>query len=98
MAKPMDKITWQELEIGAAVSEVGNAMAYKTGSWRSLRPIVNPKQCIKCGVCWIFCPDMSIVKASDGHFEADLEYCKGCGICAKECPVGCIAMAGEEEV
>ena len=41
MAKPMEKISWQELEIGAAVSEVGNAMDYKTGSWRSLKPVVN---------------------------------------------------------
>jgi pyruvate ferredoxin oxidoreductase delta subunit len=93
----MDKIAWQELEIGAAVFEVGNAREYKTGSWRSLRPVVNKNQCIRCGVCWLFCPDMSIVRAPEGHFEANLEYCKGCGICAKECPVGCISMVSEEE-
>jgi len=97
VAKPMDKIAWQELEIGAAVFEVGNAREYKTGSWRSLRPVVNKNQCIRCGVCWLFCPDMSIVRAPEGHFEANLDYCKGCGICAKECPVGCISMVSEEE-
>jgi len=97
VAKPMNKIAWQELEVGAAVSEVGNAREYKTGTWRSLRPVVNKTQCIRCGVCWLFCPDMSIVRSPEGHFEADLEYCKGCGICAHECPVGCIIMVAEEE-
>jgi pyruvate ferredoxin oxidoreductase delta subunit len=96
MAKPIDQIKWQELEVGAVVTEKGNASEYHTGSWRSERPIVNRKQCIKCGVCWMFCPDMCIVRAEEGHFTANLTYCKGCGICAKECPVGCITMVNEE--
>ncbi len=41
MAKPMDQITWQELEIGAVVMETGNARQYETGSWRSERPVVD---------------------------------------------------------
>ena len=97
MTKPMDQITWQELEIGAAVSETGSSREYKTGTWRSLRPVVDKAQCIRCGVCWLYCPDASIVQSEEGHFEADLDYCKGCGICARECPVGCISMVGEEE-
>jgi len=97
MAKPMEQIKWQELETGAVVVECGSAREYETGTWRSERPVVDKDLCIKCGVCWIFCPDMSIVQAPEGHFEADLTYCKGCGICAKECPVGCITMIGEEE-
>lgn len=27
---------------------------------------------------------------------ADLDYCKGCGICARECPTRCIEMVAEE--
>lgn len=97
MAKPIDQIKWQELEIGAVVSETGSSREYKTGTWRSLRPIVDKAQCIRCGVCWLFCPDAAIVQSEEGHFEADLDFCKGCGICARECPVGCISMVGEEQ-
>lgn len=96
MAKPMEEIRWQDLEIGATVSEPGCSREYKTGSWRSLRPVVNGEQCIRCGVCWLYCPDAAIDRSEEGHFEADLDYCKGCGICARECPAGCITMVIEE--
>ena len=52
--------------------------------------------CIRCGLCWLFCPDAAIERTEDGHFQTDVEYCKGCGICARECPVGCISMVTEE--
>jgi len=97
VAKIDEELTWQDLEVGCAVSNAGNACAYKTGDWRSLRPIVNTDHCIRCGVCYIFCPDMAIQKTADGFFEADLFYCKGCGICAQECITGCITMVQEEE-
>jgi len=29
------------------------------------------------------------------HFEPDPAYCKGCGICARECPRKAIAMEKE---
>jgi len=90
-------LTWKDLEIGCAVSSPGNASQYKTGDWRSLRPIVEFEKCIQCGVCYIFCPDMAIMKNEDGYFEANLYYCKGCGICAQECFTGCISMVAEEE-
>lgn len=97
MAKSEDQITWKELEVGCAVSEPGNASTYKTGDWRSLRPIVDKTRCIRCGVCYIFCPDMAITKDEEGYFEADLYYCKGCGICMQECITGCISMVEEGE-
>ncbi|HOW81518.1 MAG TPA: 4Fe-4S binding protein [Spirochaetota bacterium] len=97
MTKPIDQIKWTELVDGAIVIEKGNASAYKTGSWRSSRPIVNKKECIKCAVCWIFCPEGCIHQDAEGYYLPDLDYCKGCGICVKECTVGCITMIDEEE-
>lgn len=96
MAKPMEEIRWQELELGAVVTEPGNSIDYKTGSWRSDRPVVKKTQCLRCGLCWLYCPEMCIQKTKDGFFMANLDYCKGCGICAKECPAGCIEMQPEE--
>jgi Pyruvate/2-oxoacid:ferredoxin oxidoreductase delta subunit len=33
----------------------------------------------------------------DNYPQADLEYCKGCGICVSECWTGCIALKEEKE-
>ncbi|NMB35722.1 MAG: 4Fe-4S binding protein, partial [Firmicutes bacterium] len=49
------------------------------------------------GVCWVFCPDMAYRQDREGFYVVDLDYCKGCGICAQECPVGAIRMEMEEE-
>ena len=92
MAKKIDEYSWQEIPEGAVVLEPGNATSYKTGDWRTLRPQVNFEACIKCAVCWSFCPEGCIFETGNGYFVADLDYCKGCGICAKECYTGCITM------
>ncbi len=51
--------------------------------------------CTMCGNCWLFCPDSAINQA-DEKFEINYYYCKGCGICAEECPRGVIFMKEEE--
>ena len=95
MTKREDELTWKDLEVGAIVTEPGNASQYKTGDWRSQKPVYNFDRCLKCGVCQIFCPEGCVIQNDDGYFEADLYYCKGCGICARECPTWVITM--EEE-
>lgn len=97
MTKPENEITWKDLKIGAIVTEPGNASQYKTGDWRSQRPIFDNSKCNKCGLCYIFCPEGCIEQQADGYFKADLFYCKGCGICAEECPKDVITMVEEEE-
>ena len=56
--------------------------------------------CLTCDNCWTFCPDLAILKrrdrARDGSdYVVDYEYCKGCGVCAAECPTGFIGMFEE---
>ena len=97
MAKSESELTWKDMEIGCIVTEPGNARQYQTGAWRSQRPTYDFSKCIKCGICQLFCPEGCIEPNQDGHFEANLFYCKGCGICARECWPRVITMVEEEE-
>jgi pyruvate ferredoxin oxidoreductase gamma subunit len=88
--------SWRELLPGCVITEPGNAKAYRTGDWKSSHPVWNNQKCIKCGICYLFCPEGCIREKQDGYFEADLYYCKGCGICARECWTQAITMVEEE--
>lgn len=88
---------WKELPIGGLILEPGTAQRYKTGSWRSRRPIFDKDKCISCLNCWIYCPDSSIIVEGGKVLEINLDYCKGCGICASVCPEKVSAIKMEDE-
>ena len=93
----MKKKGWKEIPIGGVIDKAGSAKEYKTGDWRTFKPVKDEKKCINCMICWICCPDSSIL-AKDGNMAGfDFDYCKGCGICAAVCPVKCIEMVKEEK-
>lgn len=52
--------------------------------------------CFHCDNCYAYCPDNAIIKHEDGTLEFNYDYCKGCGICAQECPCGSIKMELDE--
>jgi 2-oxoacid:acceptor oxidoreductase delta subunit (pyruvate/2-ketoisovalerate family) len=56
--------------------------------------------CFSCDNCYAVCPDNAIRKVDGpdgrGHYEIDLDYCKGCGLCVSECPAGAIRMVPED--
>ena len=53
--------------------------------------------CFECDNCYGVCPDNAVIKLGPGKgFQFNYDYCKGCGVCAEECPCGAIAMIPEE--
>lgn len=52
--------------------------------------------CFECDTCYGVCPDNAIIKLGPGRrYEVNYDYCKGCGVCAEECPCGAIDMVKE---
>jgi pyruvate ferredoxin oxidoreductase delta subunit len=87
----------KKVSIGGTIFEPGSSVQYKTGEWRTLRPMLDKSKCTKCALCWVYCPDMAITIGEDGFPICDLDYCKGCGICAEECSLKAITMVEEVE-
>lgn len=72
----------------------GTSKVNKTGAWRTLVPIFKHDTCNDCRICVQVCPDACIT-GENSVYNADLDFCKGCGICAYECPVDDIDMVLE---
>ena len=83
-------------------SSPGIGEAGRTGEWRTHVPVIDQSKCTAsrlskptCYLCWLYCPEAVLTKGIPPTI--DLEYCKGCGICAQVCPVQAITMVFEEK-
>ena len=77
---------YKDIPLGGIVTQDGNSIAYKTGEWRSMKPVWDKDGCAHCLICWVFCPDSAIKVEGGKMVGIDYDHCKGCGICARECP------------
>ncbi len=97
MGKDDKKKGWKNIPEGGLIKEAGSAEKYHTAGWRTFKPQRDKDKCIDCLMCWIYCPDCAI-EVEDGKIKKiDYEHCKGCGICAKVCPVKCIDMVEDKK-
>ena len=92
MSKEINPSTpYQDLTIGGNIYTAGNAKEFKTGDWRSQKPIWIEEKCKQCGLCFPVCPDDAIPVTKDQK-RTDFNYdaCKGCMVCLKACPFNAI--------
>jgi 2-oxoacid:acceptor oxidoreductase delta subunit (pyruvate/2-ketoisovalerate family) len=69
----------------------------ETNALYEARRCLSCGNCFECDNCYGICPDNAVIKLGPGNrFRFDYDYCKGCGVCAQECPCGAIAMVPEE--
>jgi NADPH-dependent glutamate synthase beta subunit-like oxidoreductase len=68
----------------------------ETNALYEARRCLSCGNCFECDNCYGVCPDNSVIKLGPGKgFEFNYDFCKGCGICAAECPCGAIVMTPE---
>ena len=72
------------------------------GLFSKRQAVRSASRCFKCGICtfcnkcYNYCPDLAIyMDAKQKYREIDYDHCKGCGICASECPRGAIDWVKE---
>jgi 2-oxoacid:acceptor oxidoreductase delta subunit (pyruvate/2-ketoisovalerate family) len=69
----------------------------ETNALYEARRCLSCGNCFECDNCYGICPDNAVIKLGAGQrFKFNYDYCKGCGLCAQECPCGAIKMVAEE--
>jgi 2-oxoacid:acceptor oxidoreductase delta subunit (pyruvate/2-ketoisovalerate family) len=60
------------------------------------------ERCFNCGICnqcdncYLYCPDLAVIREKNGEMRRiDYDYCKGCGLCAVECPRNAVTLREE---
>jgi len=77
-------------------NEVYHRLSDRQVCWESLR-CFSCGVCNKCDNCFVFCPDVSVIRRRGLPYEYDYDFCKGCGVCAVECPRCAITMVEEKK-
>ena len=68
----------------------------ETNALYEARRCLSCGNCFECDNCYGVCPDNAVIKLGPGNrFKFNYDFCKGCGVCAQECPCGAITMVPE---
>jgi 2-oxoacid:acceptor oxidoreductase delta subunit (pyruvate/2-ketoisovalerate family) len=88
--------TWKEIAPAGVCSK--SSIGFLTGDWKIYMPIRDPEKCTRCLLCSLFCPDGAIIwHPEKADIDFNFSFCKGCGICANQCPTNAITMKLAQE-
>lgn len=84
--------TFKQEKVGCILLDSGDARPSAPGSPPQLQPVWDKNLCVRCALCYLYCPDAAISRQEDGYFDVDTKLCTGCGICHRECWFGAVTM------
>lgn len=91
-------VSWKDITEGGTIPWAGNADLYETGSWRSEVPVWDSEKCKNCMLCFYVCPDSSILVNEESKMTGiDMNHCKGCGVCVKQCKFGALELVEDKK-
>ena len=95
-------VRFQDLNVAHFKKTPGIRPASPQGTLNKPQRIASARRCFQCGSCtfcmecYDYCPDLAIRMDGKAKERAiDYDHCKGCGICAEECPRGAISWVHE---
>lgn len=89
----------KKLSIGATTHLLTDVVN-NTGSWRTVKPIIEKGKCKTCGICEKQCPEGGIAMGmaeKERFIDIDYNFCKGCMVCSTVCPTGAITSVKEDQ-
>ena len=96
---PLQPINVENIKIEHFPASSPPADTRRDRTWERERAMQEGSRCLSCGTCNLcllcvsYCPDSSVwPDRAKNTVAVDLDHCKGCGICAYECPRGVITM------
>ena len=90
-----DKVPSGYDDIPEATAYEAGYLVTKNAGWRSVRPVIDAQKCVGCLNCYLYCPD-GVIFRKDGKVSVDYDFCKGCGICKKNCKLNGIRIEAEK--
>jgi len=84
---------------GGAIKNIGMGCASRGGKLHqhsSVKPLVKPATCTRCGTCVDHCPAEAI-SMDEGPARIIAERCVGCGECIQRCPSGAVTIEWNQD-
>jgi len=92
-----EKVSWKDITVAGTIKGGGTAKQFKTGDWRTFKPVFLEDKCKQCLLCTPVCPDSAIPVVDKKRLDFDYDHCKGCGICYEVCPFKAILFEKEDK-